>query len=265
MSYKVGVSTACLYPMLTEQALLELCKRDIKNVEIFLNAPCEMEKPFLRELKSMLGHYGVSVVSLHPFTCELETMLFFTGYPRRFKDGLEYYKRFFEVMEYLGAGIFVLHGGNKNNRFPEDMYFDRFVRFNETSAEYGVTVAHENVARCSAGDVDFMERMKTALGDKARFVLDTKQAVRAGQDPYEFVRRLGSSICHIHISDHDEQSDCMPVGMGKLDYQRFIAALEEHGVDAAIILELYSSNYGGANELSDNYIYLRDHQHYINA
>lgn len=261
MSYRVGVSTACLYPMLTEQALLELCKRDIKTVEIFLNAPCEMEKPFLRELKSMLEYYGTEAVSFHPFTCELETMLFFTGYPRRFKDGLEYYKKFFAAMEYLGAKIFVLHGGNIHNRFPEDMYFDRFLRFNEASADYGVTVAHENVSRCSGGDVDFLKRMKDALGDKAKFVLDTKQAVRFGQSPYEFIEKLGSSICHIHISDHDEQSDCKLVGTGKLDYQRFIGALERSGVDAAVILELYSAGYGSANELLDNYIYLRDSQH----
>lgn len=260
MSYKVGVSTACLYPMLTEQALLELCKRDIKNVEIFLNTPCEMERPFLQELRRMLEHYGVSVVSLHPFTCELETMLFFTDYPRRFKDGIGYYKKFFETMEYLGAEIFVLHGGNKNHNFPEDMYFDRFMRLHEAAAQYGATVAHENVSRCRGGDAGFMERMKNALGNKAKFVLDTKQAVRAGQDPYDFISALGSSICHIHISDHDEQSDCKLVGTGKLDYQRFIKALEENDVDAAIMLELYSSNFGSANELRDNYIYMRDMQ-----
>ena len=92
--YPVGVSTACLYPMLTEQALLELCKHGIQNVEIFINAPSELEKRFLREIKSMLEHYGVNAVSMHPFTCELETMMFFTGYSRRLSDGLEYYKKY---------------------------------------------------------------------------------------------------------------------------------------------------------------------------
>ncbi len=79
MAYNVGVSTACLYPMLTEQAAMELCKRDIKTIEIFINSPCEMKRRFVKQLKAMLDFYGVSVAAVHPFTCELETMLFFTN------------------------------------------------------------------------------------------------------------------------------------------------------------------------------------------
>lgn len=246
--------------MLTEQAALELCKRDIKMIELFVNSPCELEKPFISQLKAMLDFYGVRVVSLHPFTCELESMLFFTSYTRRFNDGLEYYKKYFEACSRLGAGIFVLHGNSLRNKCPEDAYFERYVRFNEVSSGYGVVVAHENVARCSAGDVAFLKRMRSALGDKAKFVLDTKQAVRLGKDPYEYVRELGSSICHVHISDYDDSSDCMLVGRGRLDYQRFVGAMRENGVDAALILELYSSGYNSADELRENYLYLRNRQ-----
>lgn len=258
MSYTVGVSTACLYPMLTEQALLELCKSGIDTVEIFINAPCELEKRPLRELKSMLEHYGVKAVSMHPFTCEIESMMFFTDYPRRFNDGLDYYRKFFSAMEYLGSEIFVLHGNNKHNKCRDDVYFSRFLRFNEASAEYGVTVAQENVARCSSGDIEFLKKMKGALGDKAKFVLDTKQAVRAGYDPYDMVRELGSNICHVHISDHDDGSDCKLVGTGKLDCKKFIAAMEENSVSAAVILELYCSGFKSVKELKENYLFIKN-------
>lgn len=255
--YPVGVSTACLYPMLTEQALLELCKRGIQNVEIFINAPSELEKRFLREIKSMLEHYGVNAVSMHPFTCELETMMFFTGYSRRLGDGLEYYKKYFEAMEYLGSKIFVLHGNNSHNRCPEEMYFGHFERFNEIASTFGVTVAQENVGRCSSGSLEFLKKMKAALGDKAKFVLDTKQAVRAGYDPYEFVNALGESICHIHISDYDDKSDCKLVGTGKLDCRGFVSCLRKNSVNAAIILELYSSGYKSVEDLKANCDYIK--------
>ena len=45
---KAGVSTACLYPMQTEEALETLAKMGIKTLEIFFNAPSELSKPFLR-------------------------------------------------------------------------------------------------------------------------------------------------------------------------------------------------------------------------
>ena len=39
----IGVSTACLYPLETEKALYELAKREVKNVEIFINSVDELE------------------------------------------------------------------------------------------------------------------------------------------------------------------------------------------------------------------------------
>lgn len=257
MNYSVGISTATLYPMLTEQALLELCKRRVECVEIFINAPCELEKKFLRELKSMLSEYNVKVRAIHPFTCELESMMLFTHYPRRFRDAVEYHKKFFDAAAYLGAELFVLHGNNARNDYPFDSYVKRFSRLSQTAREFGVTVAQENVARCMGGDLGFLVGMKQQLGDEVKFVLDTKQAVRKGQNPYDFVNQLGASIVHVHLSDYDEVSDCRLVGTGKLNYPVFIEALRENGFDGSVMLELYSDGYRSLDELFDNYNYIK--------
>ena len=56
---KAGVSTACLYPMQTEEALETLAKMGIKTLEIFFNAPSELSKPFLRNLREIKTKYSI--------------------------------------------------------------------------------------------------------------------------------------------------------------------------------------------------------------
>lgn len=94
----VGVSTACLYPLETEKALYELAERGIKNVEIFVNSVDELEGQVLVELRRIIGEYGISVKSMHPFSSPMETLFLFGDYPRRIEYLLDIYKRYFEVM-----------------------------------------------------------------------------------------------------------------------------------------------------------------------
>ena len=51
----------------------------------------------------------------------------------------------------------------------------------------GVTVCQENVNRFKSQHIAFCDRMRRALGDDFHMVLDIKQAVRAGEDPFAFL------------------------------------------------------------------------------
>ena len=46
----LGVSTACLYPEVTERAVDELAAAGVKTIEIFYNSPSEYRPEFLKEL-----------------------------------------------------------------------------------------------------------------------------------------------------------------------------------------------------------------------
>lgn len=254
---RAGVSTASLYPMVTEQALNELAIRGVDCVEIFLNSDCELKKDFINGLKSTLDSFNISVSSIHPYTCGIEPMMFFTQYPRRFLDILDYYKKYFEIMNLLGAKIFVFHGNKPQNAFPEEQYFERFKGLSDLGKTFGITVAQENVARCSSGNLDFLKRMAQALENDAKFVLDTKQAVRKGYNPYEFVEALNNKIVHIHISDFGDKGDCLLVGQGNLDFNNFLKKLTFCSYTGSIILELYSNGYKNVDELIDNYVYIK--------
>lgn len=253
----IGVSTACLYPALTEDALEALCSAGVKHTEIFINSDCEIELDFLTNLKNILDSYGSKCVSLHPYTCGIEPMMFFTHYPRRFYDILEYYKKYFEAMNILGAKNFVFHGNQVKNIIEDNLYFERYLGLYELGCKFGISVSQENVERCTSGSLEFLCRMKKALGDSALFTLDTKQAVRRGYEPYEFLDRLGSSIRHIHISDHDDNADCLPVGKGVLNFKKFLSKLFEIQFDGHLMLELYRNNFDDVSELYDNYVYMK--------
>lgn len=120
MKMDIGVSTACLYPLETEKALYELAERGVKNVEIFVNSIDELEGQVLVELRRIIGEYGMNVISMHPFSSPMETLFLFGDYPRRTEYLIDIYKRYFEVMAEIGAGVFVLHGAILSSKVPDE-------------------------------------------------------------------------------------------------------------------------------------------------
>ena len=122
----------------------------------------------------------------------------------------------------------------------------------EAGREHGITVAQENVCYCMSGRLEFLEMMKRELGELARFVLDLKQARRSGESPFDYIRSLGNSIIHCHISDGSDKQDCLPVGEGCFDFERLVRELSDTGYDGAYIIELYRNNYGGFDTLRES-------------
>ena len=257
MNVRIGVSTACLYPEETEKSLEKVCSLGIECTEIFVNSDCELEKDFLKGMKNTLDKTNTKCVSLHPYTCGIEPMMLFTYYERRFADMLEYHKKYFDAMNFLGAEKFILHGNKSANKFADEDYFERYERLYDLGRSFGVTVTQENVARCTGGNLDFLVKMKKALGNKAKFTLDVKQAVRKGYSPYEFVEKLGNSITHVHLSDHNDKSDCCLVGDGNLDFPRFLGELGKQNFEGDMVLELYRWGFSDISDLSENYRFIR--------
>ncbi len=251
-----GVSTACLYPMYTEDSLKFLTENNVKNIEVFVNSHSEIDKDYIKKLKACSDANNAKIVSFHPYTCEIEPMMFFTKYERRFLDILDYYKKYFEAAKLLDAKYLIFHGNKPQNNFSEDDYFERYEKLYDLGRTFGIDVVQENVARCVSGNLEFEKNMMAKLGDKAKFALDTKQAVRHGYDPYEFVSALKSNIKHIHLSDYNQDCDCMLVGKGKLDFKRFAEELKKVNYTESIILELYSICYKNKTEVIENYNYI---------
>jgi sugar phosphate isomerase/epimerase len=236
-----GAAAASLYPDLQEDCFYALASRGVRHIEIFLNTHCEFFPPVLDRILEIKREFDVDITSVHPYTCGIETMMLFTSYARRLNDFFEYQRLYFDYMNKLGARFFILHGCKPPEKLPETEIFERFAMLQDLAESFGVAVLQENVVRNSSKDLSKLVRMKGYLGEKAKFVLDTKQARRSGYDPTQHVRALGSSIKHIHFSDADEKNDCMMFSPS--DYNStFFSELADCGFDGAVLLELYREN-----------------------
>ncbi|MDE5570218.1 MAG: sugar phosphate isomerase/epimerase [Ruminococcus sp.] len=248
---RAGVSTACLYPELLEDSLYKLAVNGVSCTEIFLNTHSEMRRGYAESLKDMMNRFDMKCTSVHPFTCEIDPIMLFSDYERRTADFLEYHKNYFQFMNIVGADIFVFHGGKADR--GKEFYCERYSRLFKLGKSFGITVAVENVSRCQSGSSAFIRDISRMLGDEFAFVLDTKQAVRAGETPFAFLDSAGGKTVHVHISDNGELGDCLLVGRGNFRFKQFFEKLDGYNRNASVILELYRSGFGGISELIHSY------------
>lgn len=250
---RLGISSACYYPLTTEESFRKLCENNIKCIEVFFNSPSELSDSFIKELVCIQNEYGVAIPSVHPFASSAETLFLFSSYERRFYDILDLYKRYCDVMNRMGAEILVIHGSKIPGSILDNEYCERFHSLIEIGKEYGIKVCQENVVHYKSESIDFIEMMCREIGDDFGMVLDIKQAKRAEQSPFDFVERINKHIRHIHISDHNSKSTCIPPCSGEFDFNRFFNALDEIGYNGRYIIELYEHSYENDAEIYDSY------------
>jgi sugar phosphate isomerase/epimerase len=257
---KIGVSTASLYPIHTEKALLETARLGVKNVEIFLNSVSELEGEVFSHIQDTVKEYGVNIISVHPFSSPLETLFLFSSYDRRVTEIMDLYKQYFDMMNKLNSKIFVVHGAIASAKCPDERYIERLHGLIEAGRGFGITVAQENVSYCKSGRVEFLQMLARELADSISFVLDIKQARRAGYHPSELLDKLGNKIVHLHLSDavtdciaaRGQENDCLPIGAGNFDFTDFFEKLKKLEYKGDAVVELYRDNYSEYSQLADS-------------
>ena len=248
---KIGASTSCFYPLLTEKALDKVIDLGFKSCEIFFNSSCELDDAFTTEMKKRADSEDVSILSVHPFSSFIENTCIFGEYERRYDDFIDLYKRQFHAAAVLGADIAVIHGALavQKRDIPEELYFERFAKLIEFGKAEGVRVCQENVVRFRSQSLDFLKRMRGVFGDDFNMVFDIKQAIRSGYDPFEIVEEMKDSIVHLHLSDNTSKCDCMPPGRGSFDFARLFKTMDSVGYSGGAVIEIYSKGYDVETEL----------------
>ena len=195
----IGVSTACLYPLLTEKALETVAAAGVSHTEIFFNALQETERDFVNILDGIRKEYGINVTSVHPTMSVADSYVLYSNYERRYNEGIDLYKRYGEIAAQLGAKYVIMHGGKPSCGMDAKRYSERFFNISEAVAESGATLLQENVALFLPGDLDFLKQMAAELGEKVGFCLDVKQARRGGYSPFDVLEAVGGNVKHLHI------------------------------------------------------------------
>ncbi len=252
-----GISTSCLYPMNTEDALNELGKMGVKTCEVFLNSISETTAEFASVLSKTKNDYGMNITAVHPFSSFSETYMLFGEYERRYRDVLGFYERCFECTHEVGADISIIHGSLLTGKLSHEEYFERFSELVEIGKKYGVRVAQENVNRHFSESPEFLRKMKAYLGDDFKLVFDVKQAKRSGYSPIEFADEFKNDIIRIHVSDNNGEFDCMPPGKGDFDFKKLFSIMDSVNYNGDYIIELYRSNFNSTADLNDSYSYLQ--------
>lgn len=250
---QAAVSTACLFPKPTEEALYDLCLTGVQNVELFLNAPSEAGNVFVNDLRDICARSGAECVAVHPWTAPTEGFMLFSAYERRASDFIENAKRVFHAMNTLGAKYYVLHGAMQGTCKDINFYCERFHRLYTTGRRFGVTVTQENVYRHESANLRFLREFCRILGDDAALTFDVKQAVRSGMNPTEAVETVGKYIRHLHISDHGPLGDCLRIGKGRFQVVPFLTKLHEQGFNGSVTLELYRDAFDNVQQLCEDW------------
>ncbi len=248
---EIGISTGCLYPELTENSIRILTELGFKRLEVFFNTFSEMEIDYLDRLKRLLDSHGARVVSVHPFISSFESFMLFSAYERRFRDGARFYEKFYRAAARVGADKVVLHGLNTSysSTITNDEYFRRFSVMQHNARSYGVELLQENVNIFRSSDPSFISDMRKSIPGEASFVLDLKQTLRAGIDPVEMIKAMGTRLRHVHISDRTAQGQCMLPFFGSYDLEGFIESLAANGYNGDIIIEVYRTSFGSVEDM----------------
>lgn len=254
----IGVSTACFYPMKTEDSLKLLGESGFEIAEVFLNSFSELEDGYLYELRRIAEYYGMRISSVHPFTCFAEGFLLFSDYERRFEDGVEFYKRYCNAANILGGKFIVLHGDGERNKLPIELVAERYARLYDECKAMDVTLTLENVVNYQSGKIEYVENMSRLLSQRFKLTFDIKQSIRSKISPFEFLDKFGTKIVHIHVSDHTIEHDCLPPGTGNFDFGLFSAKLALLGYDGDAIIELYSKNFSTIDDLKRSKMFLQN-------
>lgn len=254
---KIGVSTGSFYLRReTEDAVSLLARRGIPVAEVFLNSYGEYGPSFAETLAARKGE--TELFSVHVLTTQFEPQLF-AEHPRVKEDARGWLDRTLASARIFGARAYSFHGITRFKRtFHENL--PRLAASLAETAEFcrarGVRLCLENVewALCNRpGVFGAMRAAYPALGG----VLDLKQARISGHDYREYLREMGPSLSHVHVSDFDGTRNRLP-GEGNFDFGELFSRLADVGFDGPVFIEMYAREYGTEEALFHAYEFLAE-------
>lgn len=237
----IGMSSAAFYGHgETEDQAALLREYPLDVCEVFLQTRSEYSAAFGALVRERLA--GLPCISVHPKGGTQFELDLFGRSRRQTEDALDSYRHVCEAGQALGAKYYVLHGPfSVSGRLkPQQIHElpERAARLQEIARGCGLELLWENVSWCALREPQDARELARAIPDIG-FVLDVKQALRAGASPFAMLEAMGDRLRHVHALDQDAQGRlCLP-GQGTLDWRALMAELRARGYDGAVILEPY--------------------------
>jgi len=250
---KTGVSTASLFlRKYNEDAVALLHTLGVKTAEIFLTTCSEYGQDFAKLLASRKGEMTVN--SVHSLVTDFEPQLF-NLHDRARADAFSRLEKVMESAQILHAPYYTFHGTarvKKASRSGEKDNFPKMIKDFQAVSDFcnarGVTLCLENVEWATYNRFGVFSTLAKEIPN-LKGVLDIKQA-RISQTPYEtYIDEMGSRLAYAHVSDVDENGRmCLPC-KGSFDFETLIKRLKDVGFNGALLIEVYTNDYGDETEL----------------
>lgn len=154
-----------------------------------------------------------------------------------------------EILSFGVEGFGKNHKANKKKfEFARAMGFpvftaspaaDSFDSLKELTKEYGVKIAIHNHGPedLAYGKLDQVLRALDGRPDAIGACVDTGHVIRVGEDPVEWIKKLGSRVHDVHLKDASAPNKYEILGQGKLDILATLKALKEIKFDGLLALE----------------------------
>lgn len=238
---KLGLTSAAFYGrMETDESAAFLPTLGLDTCEVFLETHSEYSADFGRLVRNNLA--GLHVTSVHPKGTQFEPDLYAQSARQR-QDAYNIMCGALDAGRELGAKWYVMHGPvSALGRIPPERIRnlpERFSQLQAAASQRGIEILWENVFYGAVAGVEDIRKMRDLLPD-VHFVLDLKQAWRAGADPFDILAAMGDRIRHLHVLDHDANGNiCLP-GDGIFDFDRLLLTLRDGGYNGSVIIEPYA-------------------------
>lgn len=253
---KIGISSGCWYPELTEDSAEKIHKAGYNAAEIFICDESENEPAYLTDLKNRFDKLGIKIVSVHPYTSFAEQFLLFSDYGKRRENTFKYYRKYHAACKILGAEFINFHGATQP--IEAEKYAEIYSRLYNEAKEEGLTFCQENVRKFTCGKVSYISELKRILGNNIAFTLDVKQAHMEGEDIFQMINVMGNGIKLVHISDHTDEEPCLLPCFGNFDTERFLKNLKNVGYEGYLISEIYSKNCKNQSDIEKSRQFLQN-------
>ncbi len=225
------------------RALLSL---DLDYIELTVEWPgagLDRVREAAREISDILSTADLDVVLHAPWYLEIAS-----PYEGVREGAMRYAEDLLTLAAELDAPFLTIHPYTPGwlSRYREEarrLNLEAMRRLSAKGLEVGVRVHVENVdhgAFSSVSDILYLLGALPELG----FTLDLGHAFLGGVEKVQsYIEKAASRILHVHAHDnHGKGDDHMPIGAGRLPWDRVLALLRGTGYEGTVTLEIHSSD-----------------------
>lgn len=265
-AWPLGTSTSPFANRLNTETFAEIKAAGISYIEVNMNPmrgkPVEEQKAWVRKIKSESAAAGLKIWSVHlPYGRDWEIT---EMDEKKRTECVKQFIHFVELAKEFNPEKFVLHASFEP--IPDEERAQRILNSQQSINTINKEIRKKTKAQlliedlprtCIGNTIAEMELLLSRVDESVGICFDTNHLLK--DKPQDFVRKFGSRITSVHISDYDgiDEKHWL-MGKGIIDWPEVIAQLVKSGYSGVFMFEIAGKNMNTASDLRQNWEQIRD-------